>query len=46
MSPFTIAVILLLTVLFALLSLTPVITGSKDGDSFDRSSNPKTKGAQ
>ena len=41
MSPFAIAVILILTVLFALLSLTPVLFSSSDVDSFDPA--PKTK---
>lgn len=43
MSPFAIAVILLLTILFGLLSLTPLLTGPKDMDSFDPASTPKTK---
>jgi hypothetical protein len=42
MSPFAVAVILILTVLFALLSLTPVLS---DMDSFDPSATPKTKAA-
>jgi hypothetical protein len=45
MSPFAIAVILILTVLFALLSLTQVLLGPSDVDSFDPSSKPKTKAA-
>ena len=45
MSPFAIAVILILTILFALLSLAPVLFGSSDMDSFDPTSKPKTKAA-
>jgi hypothetical protein len=45
MSPFAIAVILILTVLFALLSLTPVLFGPSDVDSFDPSPKSKTKAA-
>ncbi len=45
MSPFAIAVIFILTVLFGLLSLTPVLPGSKDMDSFESPAQPKTRGA-
>jgi hypothetical protein len=45
MSPFAIAVILILTVLFALLSLTPVLFGQSDVDTFDPSPKAKTKAA-
>ncbi len=43
MSPFVIVVILFLSILFALLSFTPVLTGFKDKDPFDHTSNPKTR---
>jgi hypothetical protein len=42
MSPFVIVVILILTVLFVLLSLTPVLS---DMDSVDTSKMPETKAA-
>ena len=45
MSPFALAVIFILTVLFALLSLTPVLFGPQNVDSFDPCSKPKTKAA-
>jgi hypothetical protein len=45
MSPFAIAVILVLTVLFALLSLTPVLIGPSDVDTFDPSPKTQTKAA-
>jgi hypothetical protein len=44
MSPFAVAVILILTALFALLSLAPFFSGSADMESFDPST-PKTKPA-
>ena len=43
MSPFVIAVILILTVLFAVLSLAPVLFGSADVESFDPTPQAKTK---
>ncbi len=42
MSPFAITVICILTVLFGLLSLAPILTGPKDMDSFDPTSVQKT----
>jgi len=45
MSPFAIVVILFLSILFALLSMTPVLMGSKDKDLFDQTSNPNTRTA-
>lgn len=43
MSPYIVGVILILTVLFGLLSLAPVLIGPKDVDSFDPSSTrPRT----
>jgi hypothetical protein len=45
MSPFTIVIIVILSILFALLSLIPVLTGFKDMDPFDQTSNPKTRAA-
>jgi|WetSurMetagenome_2_1015567.scaffolds.fasta_scaffold44769_1 hypothetical protein len=45
MSPFAVAVILILTILFALLSLVPVISGQSDMDALDNTYMPKTKTA-
>ena len=45
MSPFAIVVILFLSILFALLSMTPFLMGSKDKDPFDQTSNPNTRTA-
>ena len=41
MSPYAIVVVLILTVLFFVLSLVPVVTEESDVDSFD--SRPKTQ---
>ncbi len=38
MSPYTVIVVLILTILFGLLSLVPFLAGPKDVDSFDPSS--------
>ena len=46
MTPFAITVIFILTVLFGLLSLAPIMTSSKDMDSFDHTSTQKTNTAQ
>lgn len=43
MSPYTITIILVLTVLFGLLSLAPILSGPKDVDSFDSPTTPRTK---
>jgi hypothetical protein len=43
MSPFTIVVILILTVLFIVLSVIPLLPGQSDMDSSQRSSGAKTK---
>ncbi len=45
MSPFYIAVVLILFILFGVLSLTPVISGPKDMYSYDAPIHPKAKGA-
>ncbi len=45
MSPFAVAVIFILTVLFGLLSLIPILPGSKDMDTFDNPTQPRVKGA-
>ncbi len=45
MSPFAVTVIFILTVLFALLSLAPLLFGSADMDFFDPSAKSKTKPA-
>ncbi len=45
MSPFSIAVISILTILFGLLSLTPVIRDSQDMDSCDSPTIHQAKGA-
>ncbi len=45
MSPFTIVVVLILTVLFIVLSIIPLLPGQPDKDSSRRSSGAKTKAA-
>ncbi|HTX90514.1 MAG TPA: hypothetical protein VMC09_04775 [Anaerolineales bacterium] len=45
MSPFTIVVIFILTALFVLLSLAPILFGSADMDSHDPAPQAKTKAA-
>jgi hypothetical protein len=43
MSPFTIIVILILTILFIVLSVIPLLPGQSDLESFRRSPTAKTK---
>jgi hypothetical protein len=43
MSPFTIIVILILSALFIVLSVIPLLTGQSDSDSSQRSASTKTK---
>ncbi len=43
MSPFTIIVVFILTLLFAVLSITPILPGKTDMDSSQRSPRTKTK---
>ncbi len=45
MSPFAVTVIFILTVLFGVLSVAPVLASPKDMDSFDTASVSKTKPA-
>jgi hypothetical protein len=45
MSPFTVVVILLLTVLFIVLSLIPFMSGDQDMDSFEHPVQPQAKTA-
>ncbi len=43
MSPYVIVVVLILALLFALLSLAPLLDGQTDPDSLDPTAGPKTK---
>lgn len=45
MSPFAVAVILILTSLFVLLSMIPLLSNQPDGDTFDPSQTAKTNNA-
>jgi hypothetical protein len=43
MTPFAVAIILIVSSLFIVLSLAPLLNGRKESDSFEPSTQPRTK---